>query len=86
MTTGELVLPDTMVGMIEASTTRRLVRPCTRSLASTTAIASAVKLKKNKNHVLKVDHLITFGSCTFKWCYHADAVALGAQLGPAKRK
>lgn len=58
----------------------------TNGTFTTTSLASAVKLKKNKGHELKIDHLITFGSCTFKWCYHADAVALGAQLGPAKRK
>ena len=31
MMTGALVLPEMMVGMIEASTTRRPSRPCTRS-------------------------------------------------------
>ena len=44
------------------------------------------KLEKKKNHVLKVDHLVTFGGCTFKWCYHSDAVAIGGALGPAKSK
>jgi hypothetical protein len=41
ITTGELVLPDTSVGMIEQSTTRSPARPRTRSRASTTAIASS---------------------------------------------
>lgn len=38
--TGALVLPPISVGMIEASTTRRPARPCTRKAGSTTAIAS----------------------------------------------
>jgi hypothetical protein len=37
---GAVVLPPIRVGMIEASTTRRPSRPCTRSRESTTAIAS----------------------------------------------
>ena len=40
ITTGALVLPETSVGMIEQSTTRRPATPCTRSRSSTTAIAS----------------------------------------------
>lgn len=40
MITGEFVLPDTMVGMIDASTTRRPLRPRTHNRSSTTAMAS----------------------------------------------
>ena len=47
---------------------------------------STFKLKKKKNHVLKVGHLVTFGSTTFKWCFAADADAIAeqVQLLPAK--
>lgn len=40
MIAAALVLPDTTVGMIEASATRRPMSPCTESLSSTTAIGS----------------------------------------------
>ena len=45
ITTGALVLPDTSVGMIEQSTTRRPRTPCTRNRSSTTAIASRPMLQ-----------------------------------------
>jgi len=40
MMTGEAVLPLTIFGMIEASTTRRPASPCTRKSGATTAMGS----------------------------------------------
>ena len=40
MAVGALVLPPIRRGMMDASTTRKRCRPCTRSCGSTTAIAS----------------------------------------------
>ena len=40
MMAGALVFPETMVGMIDASATRRRCTPCTRSRSSTTAMLS----------------------------------------------
>lgn len=40
MMTGELQLPDEMVGMIEASATRKADTPRTRNSVSTTALGS----------------------------------------------
>ena len=40
MTIAALVLPETTVGMIAPSTTRRRSRPWTRSRSSTTAVTS----------------------------------------------
>src|SRR6516164_1320650 len=40
MMTGALVLPEVIVGMIEASTTRKPVSPCTRNSSLTTAPGS----------------------------------------------
>jgi len=36
-----------------------------------------------------VDHLITFGGSTFKWCYFSDAQSLAeqaAEMGDGKKK
>jgi hypothetical protein len=38
--TGALVLPEVIVGMIEASTTRKLASPCTCNSSFTTALGS----------------------------------------------
>ena len=32
-----------------------------------------VRLLAMKNHILKVNHLVTFGGSTFRWCYFSDA-------------
>ena len=57
----------------------------TNGTFASNGLVSAAKLKKKKNHVLKVDHLVTFGSCTFKWCYHADAQKLADSLQKAAK-
>ena len=44
---GAFVFPEVIVGMIEASQTRKLFTPYTRSLSSTTLPICAVELKKN---------------------------------------
>lgn len=56
----------------------------TNGTFATSQLVKAAKLKKNKNHPLKLGHLVTFGSTTFKWCYHADALALEAEHKGAK--
>jgi len=38
------------------------------------------KLVKNKNHVLKTEHLITIGGCTYRWAFFADAETLAAHV------
>mgnify|MGYP006938793651 CR=1 FL=1 len=43
MMTGAFVLPDTMLGMIDASTTLRLETPYTRSRGSTTDVTSSIE-------------------------------------------
>jgi hypothetical protein len=48
--TGALVLPEVIVGMIDASTTRRLASPCTRNSSFTTALGSWP--------ILRADHVI----------------------------
>ena len=45
----------------------------TNGTFATNGKGSTVKLKPRKNHVLKIDHLVSFGGSTFKWCYFADA-------------
>ena len=40
ITTGQMVLHDTSVGMVEQATTRKPAMPCTRNCGSTTASAS----------------------------------------------
>jgi hypothetical protein len=40
MITGPLVLPEVIVGMIDASTTRKPMSPCTRNSSFTTAVGS----------------------------------------------
>ena len=56
----------------------------TNGTFASNGLVSAAKLKKKKNHALKVDHLITFGSCTFKWTYFEGAQALADSLAKAK--
>ena len=43
---GPLVLPETGVGMIEQSTTRRLAMPCTRQRPSTTEMRGSVPIEQ----------------------------------------
>ena len=52
----------------------------TNGTFASNGLVSAAKLKKKKNHSLKVDHLITFGSCTFKWTYHQAAQEIADSL------
>ena len=52
----------------------------TNGTFASNGLVSAAKLKKKTNHVLKIDHLVTFGNSTFKWCYESDALALAEQL------
>ena len=52
----------------------------TNGTYATNGQGSTFKLKKKKNHILKVDHLVTFGSTTFKWCYYNDATQIAKQL------
>ena len=49
-------------------------------------LVAAAKLRKKANHVLKVDQLVTFGGCTFKWVYHADAVSIADSLNKVQQK
>ena len=58
----------------------------TNGTFASNGLVPAAKLKKKKNHVLKVDHLVTFGSCTFKWCYHTDAQTLADSLAKQQPK
>ena len=58
----------------------------TNGTFASSGLVPAAKLKKKKNHVLKVDHLVTFGSSTFKWCYHADAQTLAESLAQQAKK
>jgi len=52
----------------------------TNGTFASSLVATAVKLKARKYHTLKLDHLVTFGSTTFKWCYYADALNLANEL------
>lgn len=45
----------------------------TNGTFATNGRGSTVKLKPRKNHVLKIDHLVSFGGSTFRWCCFADA-------------
>ena len=56
----------------------------TNGTFASNGLVSAAKLKKKKNHALKIDHLVTFGSCTFKWMYANDAAALAETLAKAQ--
>ena len=58
----------------------------TNGTFATSLVATAVKLKAKKYHTLKVDHLVTFGSTTFKWCYQPDALALAEELRKEAKK
>lgn len=46
----------------------------TNGTFASSTLVTAAKLKKRTNHVLKVDHLVTIGSTTFKW-YAREGVA-----------
>ncbi len=52
----------------------------TNGTFATNGRGSTVKLKPRKNHVLKLDHLVSFGGSTFKWCYFADAEEVKASI------
>ena len=43
-------------------------------------LVTAAKIKKRKYHTLKVDHLVTFGSTTFKWGFYSDALKLADEM------
>ena len=58
----------------------------TNGTFASNGLVPAAKLKKKKNHVLKVDHLVTFGSCTFKWCFYRDGAALAESLAKVQAK
>merc|ERR1711957_1043274 len=47
-----------------------------------------VALKKMRNHILKVNHLVTFGGSTFRWCYFSEAetVVKQAETDAAAKK
>ena len=46
--------------------------PPNPSVATKGTNFKAVTLKKMRNHVLKVSHLVTFVSSTFRWCYASE--------------
>ena len=50
-----------------------------------TGLSAAVKLKKAA-HTLKLDQVVTFGSCTFKWCYQTTAVSVAESLAKLQSK
>jgi len=49
------------------------------TIATTGQSFKPTKLRANRNHVLKVNHLVTFGGSTFRWCDFSDAEDVAKQ-------